>query len=516
MSARRRAIGLILAACALSLAACTSAAGSGPPEEAAAPLASASGASPAVSARAAADSALPFDMPSTRTLRSSPHLVFAHYWPPLPVSLDNRPPASDYYAREYLTPGGEKGKHAAYGGYLRDRPLPRSPRTGSDWRLADMEGEVREAIAVGIDGFTLDILQLPGDRDIQVWNNAVLMMQAAAKVDPGFKIVLMPDMSGGLARKPVNEVASAIATLAGQPSAYHLGDGRLVLSPFQAESRDVGWWKDLFARLKSKFGIEVAFVPLFQDEQAHLDKFTPISWGMSHWGARNPQWNDPLGRYPSSRVKRVLNVRNRGLVWMQPVSVQDERPKSGLFDEAANTTNLRATWQIVRDSGAEWVQMTTWNDFGEGTQFEPSVKHGSVYLDISAYYLAWWKTGSPPAVTRDALYVTHRTQFAAQASRVAESKPMVLRGGTKARDTIEVLAFLTGAATVHISIGSHTYTCQLSVGVHPCTVPLGLGTVRAWATRGGATTAQVTSPFPVTGSPAVQDLQYVAVASAAP
>ena len=92
-------------------------------------------------------SPLPFDLPSTAALRTSPRRVFAHYWPPLPVSLDNDDPATDYYQRNYLATGGEKGKHAAYGGYLRDRPLVRAPPAAPDWRFEDLQVEVRQAIA---------------------------------------------------------------------------------------------------------------------------------------------------------------------------------------------------------------------------------------------------------------------------------------------------------------------------------------------------------------------------------
>lgn len=49
--------------------------------------------------------------------------VFAHYTPEFPLSLDNNPPASDFYQNAYLTPTGESGKHTAYGGLLRDRPV---------------------------------------------------------------------------------------------------------------------------------------------------------------------------------------------------------------------------------------------------------------------------------------------------------------------------------------------------------------------------------------------------------
>lgn len=49
--------------------------------------------------------------------------VIAHYFPPLPLTIDKHDPENDYYARVYLRPEGEKGKYAAYGGYLRQRPL---------------------------------------------------------------------------------------------------------------------------------------------------------------------------------------------------------------------------------------------------------------------------------------------------------------------------------------------------------------------------------------------------------
>ncbi|MCK2086577.1 hypothetical protein HB860_22010, partial [Aeromonas sp. 3925] len=47
---------------------------------------------------------LPFDMPSTTELRASPRKVFANYFTPLPISIDNRPADSDYYTRNYLSP----------------------------------------------------------------------------------------------------------------------------------------------------------------------------------------------------------------------------------------------------------------------------------------------------------------------------------------------------------------------------------------------------------------------------
>jgi len=64
----------------------------------------------------AADSAWPFDQPSLSVLRQSPKKVFAHYFPPFPLSLDNKSPANDYYTMGYLSPAGESYKHLYCGG----------------------------------------------------------------------------------------------------------------------------------------------------------------------------------------------------------------------------------------------------------------------------------------------------------------------------------------------------------------------------------------------------------------
>ena len=73
--------------------------------------------------------------------------------------------------------------------------------------------------------------------------------------------------------------------------------------------------------------------------------YAPISYGMGNWGARNPTWNDADATYRTSPVGRALSVQALGMRWMQPVSLQDERPNQGVFDEAENTINLRNTWE---------------------------------------------------------------------------------------------------------------------------------------------------------------------------
>ncbi|WP_405942409.1 glycoside hydrolase family 71 protein [Streptomyces sp. NBC_00207] len=448
--------------------------------------------------------ALPFDMPQPAALRSGEagkKLVFAHYFTPYPLSLDNASADNDYYTRNYLDPDGESGKHGKYGGLLRDRPLPVAPKSG-DWEYANLQQEVRTARAAGIDGFTLDLLSLSGKN----WDRSNLLMAAARSVDPAFRIMLMPDMTSLKTDDP-RELAKAIATLADAPAAHRLPDGRLVVSPFKAEAKGVAWWTEVIGALKSEHGIRTAFVPLFLDFGAHSGEFAPISHGFSEWGSRSY-----VGQESSTRD--VQRAHGMGKIWMQPVSVQDARPNQGIYDEAGNTATLRSTWTHAIEDGADWVQLTTWNDYSEGSQFAPSLHNGHAYLDLSSYYLTRFKTGSWPKIVRDTLYLSARTQFANADPTGDQSLVMSLRkGSAPPRDTVEVLSFLSGPAVVRTTVGSAKGSHEAPAGIHSQLLPLKAGTSSAQIVRDGKAAAKVDLPYRVDHAVEVQDLQYYAATS---
>ncbi|MEV7726425.1 endo-1,3-alpha-glucanase family glycosylhydrolase [Streptomyces sp. NPDC087917] len=447
---------------------------------------------------------LPFDLPDPTALRTGAagrKLVFAHYFTPYPLSLDNASADADYYTRNYLDPDGENGKHERYGGLLRDRPLPVAPRQG-EWEYANLQQEVRTARAAGIDGFTLDLLSLSGKN----WERSNLLMRAAHSVDPAFRIMLMPDMTS-LGTDDPGVLADAVATLAAAPAAHRLGDGRLVVSPFKAEAKSAAWWSRFMEVLTSKYQVRTALVPLFLDYGANNESFAPISYGFSEWGSRSY-----VGQEGAARDAR--RAHDLGKIWMQPVSVQDARPNQGIYDEAGNTATLRSTWTHAIDDGADWVQLTTWNDYSEGSQFAPSLHNGYTYLDLTSYYLTRFKTGAWPEIVRDTLYLTGRTQFAAADPSGDQKVVMSPRKGSAApRDTVEVLSFLAESGTVRTTVGSVNGEHEAPAGVHSRLLPLGPGTSSAAVVRGGRSLAGVELPYPVDRKVEVQDLQYYAASS---
>jgi hypothetical protein len=434
---------------------------------------------------------------------SAKHAVFAHYFPPYPLSLDNADPTSDYYERNYLSPEGEGGKYATIGGLLRDRPLPRAPQTG-DWRLKDLMTEVGQAADAGIDGFTVDVLSLSGSN----WDTTVDLMKAAAASRRDFHIVPNVDVTAGAGQATPDELASKLARLFDSPGAYRLTDGRYLLSSFKADGKPVAWWSQVIDALKNRHHVSVAFVAVLLDaSDANMRAFAPISWAESLWGERTPVTIDALPDYAAA-------AHRLGLKWMAPVAVQDERPRSSMYAEAGNTETLRAGWRRAINDGADMVQLVTWNDYSEGTSFAPSQAHGDAFLDISDYYSTWFKTGAPPLIDHDEIVVTHRIQFFSAVPRTGSvlMRPTLSAILMPPRDTVEVLTMLRAPGEVTATIGGRVYSAHAPAGISAVTFPLALGTVEATVSRGAVTILNAVSPFPVVANPEVQDLQYYAVA----
>lgn len=426
--------------------------------------------------------------------------VFAVYFPPFPLSLDNKATATDYYTRNYLPVDGEGGMHASYGGLLRDRPIPVGQSSSPTWQVDNLRTEIRQAKTAGIDGFFVNVMGVSGLN----WDTTVNLFTAGEKEN--FDIIPMVDGTTSISRLAPAQVAASLATLYKSPAAYKVGSEYL-LSSFKAEGPGAAWWKQIIRLLETKYNVPVSFQAAFlAASDANMNAFAPFSDSFGNWGERNPRVINKLPVYDDL-------ADAYGKDWMEPVAPQDMRPRLGAFAEAGNTEALRAGWNKAIRDDVEYVQMVTWNDYSESTQFAPSTAHGSAFLEISRYYADWFHTGSAPKITTDKLFVTHRVQFADAVPTVSQTpiKPSLSGSTNDVRDTVEALVFLTKPATVEITVGGAKKTFNAPAGVSAYTVPLKVGTVQAKIVRSGTAVKTADSPYKVVATPRVQDLQYYAV-----
>jgi hypothetical protein len=423
--------------------------------------------------------------------------VFAHYFTPYPISLDNKDPSSDYYAKNYLLPSGENGKFSFSGGLLKQRPLPRPVIQLPNWAEWDYQFEVKKASSIGIDGFAVDILSSEGVH----WERVNKLLDATKRVNNGFRIMLMPDMEGQFKAQP-EKLIGAIRHLAKHPSVYRLDDGRLVLSPYNAQNQSAAWWRNLVSDLKNE-GVHLAMVPVFQGWQKYAKEYAGSSYAMSDWGVRsvspNLGWNDTTAK-----------ARAFGTKWMMPVAPQDSRPKDLMYWEASNSSNYRTMWANAITGDADWVQIVTWNDYSESTEIAPSTETGTAFFDLTAFYVRWFKTNEQPKILRDAIYYFHRIHSVKSKPDTSKQPKLytTFRGSDQPKDEIEFLAFLTMPALLEIKIGSNAYSKQATSGMVSFKVPLSAGRPEFSIFRDGRKTLALQSRHLIKHNVEYQDLLY--------
>jgi len=171
---------------------------------------------------------------------------------------------------------------------------------------------------------------------------------------------------------------------------------------------------------------------------------------------------------------------------------------------AYNSPNLRdfqgmhgygAMWEgIIRDD-ADWVEIVTWNDYNEDSNLMPYrwkdgwqrqyYDHDEAYLDVTAYYSAWYKSGRRPAITQDKLYYAYRSRshWLRRAWDAQQGKWVDLTM-TKwpfdqihddAQNYVYATTFLTAPAKLTIRIGKVTRTFAMPAGIGHAKVPLRAG-----------------------------------------
>jgi hypothetical protein len=292
------------------------------------------------------------------------------------------------------------------------------------------------------------------------------------------------------------------------PSLYKDNGGNIVLAPFYPERQPISWWAGLIGRLSSA-GVKASLQPIF------------LSWGQGQY----PEWNvaqlsgySQWGTRTDSGVSTLtMNARQAhtlGKSWMQPVAFEDTRSYDGRFWEASNSSLLRDELTSAITNDAESIALITWNDYTE-SWVAPSRERGHAVLDVAAYYIDWFKTGTAPAITNDALYWFHRSQpvnapYSAQPSgRSGQPVAMHIANGDPAVDQVELVAFLKSPGTLVIKQGSTVQTMNASTGVVSFKVALVPGTTPVFELqRSGSTTLTQTSDTPIRSSVTYQDMMY--------
>ncbi len=425
-------------------------------------------------------------------------------------------------------------------------------------KIAAYSKEIRQAQALGIDGFALNA----GGwlREPHYIRYAAEMFEAAVRLHSGFRLMFSADFCCGNGAADAEDMMRRFAGNPRYAQVYFQQDGRFVLTTFAGDKLGADAWRrireDLLTGAHPSTAAEpgvlpelsappanaplpVFLVPAFfwggelpqkNAIQQGFDQWRSVIDGSFFWGiAGVPGSGDALDQLPGSEAYASV-VHGGGKLYMAPICLQFWGSNANRYYEYSGGEGMRRMWMDAMEvTHPQWVEIITWNDFVEGSYISPiddpnrygaaadvgaagvppgTLGHFHSHAGAAAltrFYIEWYKTGREPAIRQDAVYWFYRTQSAGYDA----GAPQVAHKYGPVADRVYVTANLTAPATLRVRIGEKTSSLELPAGSTDVSVPFAPGATPEFTLlRGRHTLLQGSGSDPIQAHPAYNNYYY--------
>ena len=301
--------------------------------------------------------------------------------------------------------------------------VPQQPYVSRDRGV--MGRQIDQAKAAGIDAFVVSWYGPRVENNQTETNLRALLDEAAAR---GFRIAVDVEVGGpffGGAGDVQAALAALLATHAQHP-AYLRSDGKPVIFFWRQQRYNTGTWKAIRdavdpgrGSLWIEEGVDVSPLSVFDGH--HLYSVT---------------WNPPTdmgatARKFAQRTRAAASRLAAPKVYVATVMPGYDDRKTGRGNAFAVGREDGAyyvrSWQAAIASAPDWVIITSFNEWPEGTYIEPSQAYGTKYLELTGQWAAAFRNSAqaPVAVSQPAPTPAKVVAAAPAKSPAARSKSSV-------------------------------------------------------------------------------------------
>jgi hypothetical protein len=467
-------------------------------------------------------------------IQKLPKKIFAHYMACWPAGAG---PLACARGEEYKH-FRHDSKNPAYrfGAHIRNWDLVPPGTKLTLEESADLE--IRRALRIGIDGFTIDAWA--GGNDAKATLDALFKV-AEAKNYP-FEITITPDPNSLQGSSAADAIKYLLEKHGDSPKLARR-DGKPLI-----------------------FGYQSVFVAMQNGEDAYKDH--PEVKGTWIWNT--PEWRttaqgfEYMGRAMETLQKKVgrplylefaMEAMNYGIKggkltddqkveaggilakhvgavgawsWLGPK--QDEIARNVIANGAewgqpvgvGQKENI--PWESYGAPGFDWmqwapgairnqstlIQFITWNDYGENSNLAPAYNTRYGLYDLHGYMVKWWKDGKPPTPDHDRVYVGyHKYPVGAKVYPFKEKFK-------RKKKVLEVLTILPKPATIRLpgrEVDGKPIEYSAPAGLHREQFPNTPGEVEVELVRNGKVALKLHSPEPITDKPFREDNGIVVYSS---
>lgn len=259
---------------------------------------------------------------------------------------------------------------------------------------AVMARHIEQAKAAGIDAFVVSWYGPQVENNQTETNLRALLDEAAAR---GFRIAVDFEVTSPFIRS-TGEAQAALAHLLAthaQHPAYLRSDGKPVIFFWRQQRFNINTWAAIRAAVdggRNSVWIEegVDVTPLSVFDGHHLYSVS---------------WNPPTDMaYTANKFARLVRAKAAALgapkVYVATVMPGYDDRKTGRGNAFAvgreDGAYYARSWQAAIGSQPDWIVITSFNEWPEGTYIEPSRAYGNKYLELTAGWAAAFRGPAPP------------------------------------------------------------------------------------------------------------------------
>lgn len=280
--------------------------------------------------------------------------------------------------------------------------LPATPYVSRD--RAAMGRQIEQAQRAGIDAFLVAWYGPNGDSNQTEANLTALLDEAAAR---NFRIGILfettsPFLNG--TGDAAAALAHALNVHAAHPAFLRV-DGRPVIFFWRPTLWSVESWRSIRDQVDPARnaiwiaeGVDMSYQAVFDGHHLYSNTWNPPS-DLDYTNQKFARWTAAASQQQGTHKRWVATVMpgyddtrtGRGNAFAQ------SREGGGYYERS---------WQAAIASAPDWIVITSFNEWPEGTYIEPSVAYGERFLELTAQWSAVYKSGggtvSAASVTRAA------------------------------------------------------------------------------------------------------------------
>jgi hypothetical protein len=270
--------------------------------------------------------------------------------------------------------------------------VPAEPYASRDRGV--MGRHIDQAKGAGIDAFVVSWYGPRVENNQTETNLRGLLDEAAAR---GFRVAVDVEVGGPFFGGP-GDVQAALATLLAthaQHPAYLRSDGKPVIFFWRQQRFNLGTWGAIRnavdpgrGSLWIEEGVDVSPLSVFDGHHLYS-----VTWNPPTDMARTAQKFAQRTRAMAAK----LGVPKVYVATVMPGYDDTRLPRGNAFAVSREDGAYYArSWQAAINAAPDWVIITSFNEFPEGTYIEPSQAYGAKYLELTAQWSAAFRGSAPP------------------------------------------------------------------------------------------------------------------------